>query len=57
MDKPITQIPFTVQVKREWPAWLVVARNHSWLHGSWAAALREALDLAAGFDVRIEVQP
>jgi hypothetical protein len=33
--------------------WLVLAREHGWLHGDHAAALRDASEVAAGYGVRV----
>ena len=46
---------FSVKV---WPsdgAWLVVSRDHSWLHPTRSAALRDASDIAAGFGVSVVI--
>ena len=46
---------FSVKV---WPsdgAWLVVSREHSWLHSTRNAALRDAADIAAGFGVSVVI--
>jgi hypothetical protein len=46
---------FSVNV---WPtdgAWLVVSRNHSWLHPTRKAAIRDASDIAAGFGVSVVI--
>jgi len=45
--------PFAVEILREGPAWLVRARGHGWLHGSYAAAVADAEVIAAGFGVAI----
>jgi hypothetical protein len=49
--------PFNVTVAREGPAWLVVTRDHGWLHGSRDAALADAKQIAGGFGVAIEENP
>ena len=36
-----------IRVEREGPAWLVIVREHGWLHGSRQDALAEAGELAA----------
>jgi hypothetical protein len=43
--------PFVVRIEREGAAWLVVARNHGWLHGSRREALADAERIARGFGV------
>jgi hypothetical protein len=47
--------PFTVRVCREESAWLVVCRDHGWLHADSTSALTEARQIAAGFGVAVEV--
>jgi hypothetical protein len=43
-------------ITREGPGWLIIAANgHSWLHGSYAAALRDAQGIAKGFGVSVRV--
>jgi hypothetical protein len=49
--------PFQIRVMREAEAWLVVCRDHVWLHGDRAAALQEARQLAEGWRVTVEVLP
>jgi hypothetical protein len=43
--------PFSVRVEPEigGDGWLVLAREHGWLHGSFDAALLEAHEIASGF--------
>ena len=48
--------PFNVLVMRDEGAWLVVARDHGWLHGNRRSAIRDAKWLAEGFGVAIEVR-
>jgi hypothetical protein len=43
--------PFAVRIEREDSAWLVVARDHGWLHGSRREALADAERIARGFGV------
>ena len=43
--------PFVVRVEREGPAWLVVCRDHGWLHGDRSAAIADANTIARGFGV------
>lgn len=47
--------PFAVRVEREQAAWLVVCRDHGWLHASYRAALAEATAIARGFGVVVQV--
>jgi hypothetical protein len=43
--------PFAVHVGREDEGWLVVCRQHGWLHGSRHEALADAAEIASGFGV------
>jgi hypothetical protein len=45
--------PFAVRIEREDAAWLVVARQHGWLHGSHHEALADAEWIARGFGVGV----
>jgi hypothetical protein len=45
--------PWKVELLREGPAFLVRARGHAWLHGSFADALADAQWLAANAGVAI----
>ena len=45
--------PWRVELLREGPAYLVRARDHGWLHGSFADALANAQWLAANAGVAI----
>lgn len=47
--------PFAVHIERDGAAWLVVARDHGWLHGDRRNALAEAQSAAAGFGVAVEI--
>jgi hypothetical protein len=47
--------PFTVTVRPEESAWLIIARDHSWLHGSRPEALANARTIAEGFGVAVEL--
>jgi hypothetical protein len=47
--------PFAIRVEREDCAWLVLAREHGWLHGSRHDAMRDARELARGFGVAVAV--
>lgn len=49
--------PFAIAVMREGNAWLVVARDHGWLHGDRHTAMREARELADAWRVGIKVLP
>jgi hypothetical protein len=44
---------FSVRIMREAEAWLVVCREHGWLHGSRADALADANEIAEGFGLAI----
>jgi hypothetical protein len=45
--------PFAVSISREDSAWLVVARDHGWLHGSHRQALADAERVARGYGVAV----
>jgi hypothetical protein len=45
--------PFDVILTREGPAWLVIAREHGWLHGDRRSAVKEAHRLAQNFGVAV----
>jgi hypothetical protein len=45
--------PFAIRIEREDSAWLVVARDHGWLHGSRHEALADAERIARGFGVAV----
>jgi hypothetical protein len=47
--------PFNVRVEREDAAWLVICRDHGWLHGSRDTALVDAEQIARGFGVAVVV--
>jgi hypothetical protein len=47
--------PFAVRIEREQTAWLVICRDHGWLHGDRQAAVEEALELARGYLVSVVV--
>jgi hypothetical protein len=47
--------PFIVTVRPEEAAWMVIARDHGWLHGSHREALADAHTIAEGFGVAVEV--
>lgn len=47
--------PFAVRIEREAEAWLVLCRDHGWLHGDYRAAIAEAYVIARGFGVAVEV--
>ena len=47
--------PFIITVKPEECAWLIIARDHSWLHDSQREAVADAFEIAAGFGVAVEV--
>jgi hypothetical protein len=46
--------PFAVRIEREDQAWLVICREHGWVHGSRHEALADAAEIAAGFGVFIQ---
>jgi hypothetical protein len=48
--------PFAVHVEREDEAWLVICREHGWLHTSRHEALADAASIARGFGVAVEVK-
>jgi hypothetical protein len=45
----------SIRVEREDDAWIVLARKHGWIHGSRAAAIADANELARGFGVTVVV--
>lgn len=47
--------PFTVHVEREGAAWLVICRDHGWLHGDRRKAIFDAIEIASGFVVALRV--
>ena len=47
--------PFVVRVEREDAAWIVVCRDHGWLHGDKRAAIADAIEIASGFGVALQV--
>jgi hypothetical protein len=49
--------PFNVRVEREDAGWLVICREHGWLHGSRREALAVANTIASGFGVAVVVNP
>jgi hypothetical protein len=48
--------PFVIRIVRDWPAYLVIAGPHGWLHGSLRAALAEARELARGWGALIVME-
>jgi hypothetical protein len=44
---------FSVRIMREAEAWLVLCREHGWLHGSRDAALSDAIEIAQGFGLAV----
>jgi hypothetical protein len=44
---------FSVRIMREAEAWLVLCREHGWLHGSRDAALADANEIAEEFGFAI----
>jgi hypothetical protein len=44
-----------VKVGRDDVAWVVVCRNHSWLHGDRREAVNDAKIIAAGFGAAVRV--
>jgi hypothetical protein len=49
--------PFNIEITREGLAWLVIARDHGWLHGDQHSAMKTARELAEGWRAAIRVQP
>ena len=47
--------PFAVRIEREGAAWLVICRDHGWLHGAHHEALTDAHTIAEGFGVAVEL--
>jgi hypothetical protein len=47
--------PFVVRVEREASAWLVLCRDHGWLHGDRLAAIADANYIARGFGAAVAV--
>jgi hypothetical protein len=47
--------PWKVELLRDGPAFLVRARDHGWLHGSFADALADAQGLAANAGVAVAI--
>jgi hypothetical protein len=45
--------PFAVRIEREDSAWIVVARDHGWLHGSRHEALADAERIAGGSAIAV----
>ena len=44
--------PFSVHIMRDGEAWLVVCRDHGWLHSN----INDAIDIAVGFAVQVKVK-
>lgn len=49
--------PFAVRIERAGPAWLVICRDHGWLHAGYREAIEEAKAIARGFGVVVKVAP
>jgi hypothetical protein len=47
--------PFVVRIEREGAVYLVICRDHGWLHGSFCEAIADARAIAAGFGVPVRV--
>jgi hypothetical protein len=47
--------PFVVRVEREQEAWLVLCRDHGWLHGDRRDAIADADAIAHGFCAAVVV--
>jgi hypothetical protein len=45
--------PFAVRISREDSAWIVVARDHGWLHGSRHEAQADAERIAGSYGVAV----
>jgi hypothetical protein len=54
-DTTRRRLPPAVWITREGKAWLVISGDHSWLHGDYASALRDAQGIANGFGVSVRV--
>jgi hypothetical protein len=52
----IPRVSYSRPTQADSPAWLVMThdREHGWLHGDFHAALSEAAELAAGYDVCVQ---
>ena len=48
--------PIAVRVVRDGEAWLVVCRDHGWLHGDLDHALDAAAEISDGFAVSVKVK-
>jgi hypothetical protein len=46
--------PFVVRILRDGVAWLVVCRDHGWLHGGLDHAIDDADEIAEGFAVEVK---
>ena len=47
--------PFSVRIERGDAAWIVTCRDHGWLHGDKRAAIADAIEIASGFGVALQV--
>jgi hypothetical protein len=47
--------PFSVHILRDGEAWLVVCRDHGWLHSNINDAIDDAAEIADGFAVQVKV--
>ena len=47
--------PFVVRVEPEQDAWLVVCRDHGWLHSDRVSAIADAQTIAQGFGASVTV--
>jgi hypothetical protein len=47
--------PFVVHVERDGETFLVICRDHGWLHGDQRDAINDAKMIAAGFGVAVKV--
>ena len=47
--------PFAVHIERAGAAWLVTCRDHAWLHGDQRTAVADAIEIARGFGVALQV--
>jgi hypothetical protein len=47
--------PFSVHIIRDGHAWLVVFRDHGWLHNNLFDAVNDACEMAEGFGVDVRV--
>ena len=49
--------PFAVRIVRNAETWLVLCRDHGWLHADYRTAIADAKEIARGFGVAVQVAP